>query len=932
MTLDSTNPTKNMSSYFTINAPSHVDDRHFQEWLNSGVSELIISLTITSVHDSQELDKILNRNNRRRQKHSDNLIPAWCVSGINPQGWERTLEGVQVKSDNPQIINGKPQKYLSASGYGVSPLFLDVGIPDYWLKIIEDKSIPITIVEGAKKAGAVLTLGKAAISIPGVSTCRKKGRLHKLLQLFCGYGRTFYLGFDNDLMTKKPVQNALLNLSRDLSATGSKVMVLEFPPGDAKGADDFIVTNGKEAFENLYPSAKTIEEWQDQVKQFWLLEQEKIKETKKSKLARFLHIIKLGWGDGLRFNSLKNRVEMGGEPFDLEQVRLRIALEFDMDVPSYDAISIVDVLAKQQSYHPVQEYLEDVAEQYPNPDLSILDNLASRYLGSQEILHDIYMRKTLIAAVARIYEPGCQHDAATIFTGKQYAGKSSFWRKLFGEEFFSDQLGEATKSEDELAKVHQFWGLEWAEFETVYRKKDVASLKKFMSARVDAFRLPYARTTKEYPRQSILVGTSNEEEILNDPTGSRRFWIIPVSVQSIPLDLLEKERDLLWAAAYHAYQNGEKWELDLDDRIRQAELNKDFQTQDPWFETIQTYIRGKIQVNITDLFYHLSIEPSRQDISLTKRVAAILRQLNWASVRKYVNGAWSRFWEEVKTKVTFSNGSSGSSQNSVSFDTLKNDHFSKVENVINSNGSSGSSQNSVSFDTLKNDHFSKVENVINSNGSSGSSQNDVAHYTVSNNFEFVRDRVDNDSGQGFQKNNSQLDPLDPLKNQTFIDKQNSEKIAYQVPSVQSEVTCPRTGLPLPQPFEVKIDCPLGTSTCLVTPLKIRKKDNRIECRFEFEFANGTTSRKFGPIIKKDDAEKLATKEISDRTKEAIKHPSRRYSVFQIVGEMLNPEVIWVEGCVCTEVPEHPINSWWVFRTPVGDRIQVAGDNEFKLER
>ncbi len=887
----------------TTNRPHDIDSRHYEEWLESGVSDLIISLNVTSIHDSGSLDKILNRNNRRRLKHSDNLIPAWCVSGINPQGWERTLEGVQVKPDNPPIINGKPLKYLSASGYGVSPLFLDVGIPDYWLKIIEDKSIPITIVEGAKKAGAVLTLGKAAISIPGVSTCRKKGRLHKLLQLFCGYGRTFYLGFDNDLMTKKPVQDALLNLSRDLSASGSKVMILEFPPGDAKGADDFIVTNGEEAFESLFEAAKTIEEWNDQVKQFWLLEQEKIKETKKSKLARYLHIIKLGWGDGLRFNSLKNRIEMNGEPFDLEQVRLRIALEFDMDVPSYDAISIVDVLARQQSYHPVQEYLEDVAEQCPNPDLSILDNLASRYLGSEELLHNIYMRKTLIAAVARIYEPGCQHDAATIFTGKQYAGKSSFWRELFGAEFFSDQLGEATKSEDELAKVHQFWGLEWAEFETVYRKKDIASLKKFMSARVDAFRLPYARTTKEYPRQSILVGTSNEEEILNDPTGNRRFWIIPVKVDSVPLDLLKKERDILWSAAYHAYQNGEKWELNRDDRLKQAELNKVFQTQDPWFETIQSYIHEKIQINITDIFYHLSIEPSRQDISLTKRVSAILRQLNWASVRKYVKGVWVRFWEQVKTKVTFPNGSSGSSQNDVPLDTLKNDHFSKVENVTFSNGSSGSSQNSV------------------------------AHYTVSNNLEFVRDRVDNQSEHVFQKNNSQLDPLDPSQNQTFIDKQNSEKIAYQVPSVQPENTCPRTGLPLPQPFEVKVDSPLGFSTCLVTPTKIRKKDNRIECRLEFDFANGATARKFISLGegKKAEAEKFATQVISDRIKEAIKHPSRRYSVYQIVGEMLDPQEIWVEGCVCTEVPEHPANSWWVFRTPAGDRIQVAGDSEFKLE-
>jgi replicative DNA helicase len=179
------------------------------------------------------------------------------------------------------------------------------------------------------------------------------------------------------------------------------------------------------------------------------------------------------------------------------------------------------------------------------------------------------------------------------------------------------------------------------------------------------------------------------------------------------------------------------------------------------------------------------------------------------------------------------------------------------------------------------------------------------------------------------------DPPKPISDPPSEDHLSSNTSLQTQPEASQApppCTCPRTGLPLPKPFTISATSPLGVSTALVTPLKIRKKDNRIECRFEFEFANGTTSRKFRPIIKKDDAEKFATKEISDRTKEAIKKPSRRYSVYQIVGDMLNPEVIWVEGCVCTEVPEHPINSWWAFRTPAGDRIQVAGDNEFRLER
>ncbi|XZF63280.1 MAG: VapE domain-containing protein [Gloeotrichia echinulata DVL01] len=376
-------------------------------------------------------------------------------------------------------------------------------------------------------------------------------------------------------MVKKPVQHALLNLSRDIAATGSKVMVIELPEGEQKGADDYITANGKPAFEELISAAPTIEEWKIHLNERWLLEKEKAKSSINSKVARNLHLIKQGWGGFLRFNLLKNQVEATDGIFDLDESRLKIALDFDIDVPERDAISIIERIAKEQSYHPVQEYLEKVAEKYPEPDLSVLDNLATKYFGSTERLHNVYMRKTLIAAVARIYEPECKHDHVTVIVGEQGTGKSTFWKTLFGTEFFSDQLGEASKAEDDLMKLHQFWALEWSEFETVYRRKEVGQIKKFITSPVDNFRVPYARKNKDFPRQSILCGTTNETEILNDPTGSRRFWIINSTIEEIPTDQLEKERDLLWAAAYHAYSTGEIWFLDRSNRTTAIRVKRE---------------------------------------------------------------------------------------------------------------------------------------------------------------------------------------------------------------------------------------------------------------------------------------------------------------------------------------------------------------------
>lgn len=198
------NKRNNITSNHNTGIPEHIDKKHWDEWIISGVNEKIIAKNVRTIKDALEVDKLLNRNNKSRWKHSNNLTPAWAVSGVDPQTGESTLLGVQVKPDTP-ILNkqGKLQKYLSASDYQLAPLFLDTGVEGFWQEIINDKSKPIIITEGAKKAAAGLSIDYITISVPGVSTCRKDGRLHDLLKLFIGFGRTCYLCFDNDIVVIK---------------------------------------------------------------------------------------------------------------------------------------------------------------------------------------------------------------------------------------------------------------------------------------------------------------------------------------------------------------------------------------------------------------------------------------------------------------------------------------------------------------------------------------------------------------------------------------------------------------------------------------------------------------------------------------------------------------------------------------------------------
>lgn len=128
--------------------PDYIVENHWHEWIQSGVNPSIIAANIYTELDARELDKVLNLNSKRRYKHSDDLVPAWIVRGIDPETGELTLKGVQAKPDNPKIKHGRTQKYLGAYGYDVAPLFLKVDDYDYWLKVIRDLQIPIIITEG----------------------------------------------------------------------------------------------------------------------------------------------------------------------------------------------------------------------------------------------------------------------------------------------------------------------------------------------------------------------------------------------------------------------------------------------------------------------------------------------------------------------------------------------------------------------------------------------------------------------------------------------------------------------------------------------------------------------------------------------------------------------------------------------------------------
>jgi len=619
-----------------------LDDRHWKELKDSGVSETIAALNFWTIDDARDADNLLNRNANRKWVHSNNLVPGFAIAGVDPKTGERTFLGAQFKPDEPPVDQkGKPIKYVGASGERVYPLFLDTGIPDYWESIASDWKIPIFETEGGKKAGCLLSLGEAAISVPGVTTGQVKGVLHKWFKDFYKPGRNVYLAYDADWKENPNVLRALRQKGRLIRALGAMVYVVDVITG--KGIDDYLMSqpDPKVALDALKESSITYEQWLDEAQEF----ERGMTKPSGSKRVQDFRACEEKLGHRLRFNSLLKQVELDGRKLDLGRVQLVLEIDhgFNLQSNREDCQDIISTLAERNTYSPVMEFLEQCHADHGN-DTSVLDGFAERYFGETNPIADTLVKRWLISAVARVYQPGCKVDHLLVLQGKTGYRKSTFF-EILSNGWFEGDLNSATNDKDQLLKLHNAWIIELAELGSIFRKKDVDTFKNFVTTKSDYVRKPYGRSVEEMRRTSVFGATVNEDTFLNDPTGSRRFWILQVKKQ-IDTDRLDRESDLIWAAAVALYKRGEPWHLTDLEAAATALNNEDFQEIDVWLETVRSFVKNQTSVTSAQVLEQgLKLEIGRLDKSMQMRISKCMTFLGWKQNRKTIEGQRVRFWE-----------------------------------------------------------------------------------------------------------------------------------------------------------------------------------------------------------------------------------------------------------------------------------------------
>ncbi|QCH27820.1 virulence-associated E family protein [Clostridium tyrobutyricum] len=270
----------------------------------------------------------------------------------------------------------------------------------------------------------------------------------------------------------------------------------------------------------------------------------------------------------IAYNELSHRLDVNGEvPWkqvkpgwndsDLSNAKVLLDKKYGIYSPAKFKDALLTA-ASERAFHPIKDYFNTL----PVWDgTQRVDALLIDYLGAEDNIYtrDV-IRKTLAAAVARIYEPGIKFDTVLILIGEQGIGKSTFFSKL-AMKWFSDSLTLSDMRDKASAeKLQGYWILELGELAGL-RKMDLELVKAFITRLDDKFRHSYGSYVESHPRQCIIVGTTNSEKgILRDVTGNRRYWPVHVGKgkNNIWDDLTQEEVDQIWAETILNYKQKEE--------------------------------------------------------------------------------------------------------------------------------------------------------------------------------------------------------------------------------------------------------------------------------------------------------------------------------------------------------------------------------------
>ena len=291
-------------------------------------------------------------------------------------------------------------------------------------------------------------------------------------------------------------------------------------------------------------------------------------------------IVELIKMNDVKFNEVTRNFEFNGEEMTdriLANFYTKVWQKIDDKISKDKVFTLIQNKDSSTSYNPIRQWFEENAHITPNNEFDklkgcfkieqLLYENDGVYVFDQYL--DIYLKKWLLGLIGSAF--GTYSLMILVIAGEQGIKKTEFFRNLLPKKlrkFYAESnLDEGKDSEILMTKK---WLIVDDEFGGK-SKKDATKLKRMSSQQTFSIRMPYGRVSEDLLRLAVLGGTSNDAEVINDPTGNRR--IIPINLISFDFEAyMAIDKDKLFIELYNEWKaDKEGWFLD---KLQIEYLNK----------------------------------------------------------------------------------------------------------------------------------------------------------------------------------------------------------------------------------------------------------------------------------------------------------------------------------------------------------------------
>ena len=410
-----------------------------------------------------------------------------------------------------------------------------------------------------------------------------------------------------------------------------------------------------EQFENI-----TGEDVNTAIEQVFNLPESELKQKSSDVLADLKAFLKTF---DLRFNEITRNYELNGEPMtdrDYNSLYIKAIEQVDEKITKDKLFSLIDS-ENTIGYNPFLEFFYKYKNLKPEGNFVKLcecfDYKQITYAnGKREQIDgyiEIFLKKWLLGMISSMH--GTYSLLILVLTGGQGNNKTNFFRTILPDELMSyyaeSKLDEGKDSEILMTKKliimdDEFGGKS---------KQDAKRLKELSSKQWFNLRRPFGRTSEDLRRLAILCGTSNDDEVINDPTGNRR--IIPVNLINLDLEKMNEINKVdLFMELYNEWREcGDKWMLNKDEITILNNSSMMNEQPSPEEELILKYFTpadslGGNTAELTNTEIKSYIEEKSSTIRLNPyKLGLTLKKLGFEKRSKRVNGSSPKivYWLEM---------------------------------------------------------------------------------------------------------------------------------------------------------------------------------------------------------------------------------------------------------------------------------------------